>query len=84
MSKLPQFETLDELVEFWETHDFTDYIDEMEEVSLASLKAETTLLQIPLDPEQLAELERLAIRRGLTVNRLARGWIEDRLRQEVV
>jgi len=32
MDKLPQFQTLDELVAFWDDHDFTGYVDEMEEV----------------------------------------------------
>ena len=82
MSKLPQFKTLDELVEFWETHDFTDYIDEMEEVALDSLKPEPPLLQVTLDPHQLAELEQIASQRGLTPGRLAQVWIEDRLKQE--
>ncbi|MCI0398809.1 MAG: hypothetical protein L0332_26910 [Chloroflexi bacterium] len=31
MKKLPQFKTLDELVAFWDKHDFADYMDEMEE-----------------------------------------------------
>jgi len=33
MDKLPQFQTLDELVAFWDDHDFTDYVNEMEEVT---------------------------------------------------
>ncbi|GAB4422969.1 MAG: hypothetical protein Fur0044_20970 [Anaerolineae bacterium] len=33
MSKIPEFETLDEAVEFWETHDSTDYWQDMEEVT---------------------------------------------------
>ncbi|MEK7325785.1 MAG: CopG family antitoxin [Chloroflexota bacterium] len=32
MSKIPDFQTLDELVEFWEDHDFADYWDELEEI----------------------------------------------------
>ena len=32
MAKIPEFETLDEAVEFWETHDSTDYWEELEEV----------------------------------------------------
>ena len=32
MDKPSQFQTLDELVAFWDEHDFTDYVDEMEEV----------------------------------------------------
>lgn len=81
MSKLPQFDTLDELVEFWETHDFTEYLDEMEEVDLDSLPLEPTVLQIPLEAEPLAKLAQLATEQGLTPTRLVRSWIEERLKQ---
>jgi YgiT-type zinc finger domain-containing protein len=33
MAKIPDFETLDQVVEFWETHDTADYWEEMEEVT---------------------------------------------------
>ena len=33
MAKLPEFETVDEEVKFWETHDSADYWDDMEEVN---------------------------------------------------
>jgi hypothetical protein len=33
MDKPPQFQILDELVAFWDEHDFADYMDEMEEVA---------------------------------------------------
>ncbi len=33
MAKIPDFKTLDEAVEFWETHDSADYWEDMEEVS---------------------------------------------------
>jgi YgiT-type zinc finger domain-containing protein len=32
MAKIPDFQTLDEAVEFWESHDSTDYWEDMEEV----------------------------------------------------
>ena len=32
MEKIPDFKALDEAVEFWESHDSTDYLDDMEEV----------------------------------------------------
>jgi YgiT-type zinc finger domain-containing protein len=32
MAKIPDFETLDEAVEFWESHDSSDYWEDMEEV----------------------------------------------------
>jgi hypothetical protein len=60
MSKLPQFDMLDELVEFWETHDFTDHWDEMEEIDLDSLPSEPVALRITLDPKPLAKLTQMA------------------------
>jgi hypothetical protein len=33
MAKIPDFETLDEAVEFWESHDTADYWEELEEVA---------------------------------------------------
>jgi YgiT-type zinc finger domain-containing protein len=33
MPKIPDFETLDEAVEFWESHDSADYAADMEEVT---------------------------------------------------
>ncbi len=33
MAKIPDFKTLDEAVEFWETHDSADYWEDMEEVT---------------------------------------------------
>jgi hypothetical protein len=83
MNKLPHFETLDELVEFWETHDFTDYIDEMEEVDFDTLSAERATLRITLAPEPLAKLAKMADQRGLTPNTLVQTWIEERLKREV-
>jgi len=32
MTKIPEFETLDAAVDFWESHDSSDYWDELEEV----------------------------------------------------
>lgn len=34
MARIPDFKTLDEAVEFWETHDSTDYLDDMEAVEI--------------------------------------------------
>jgi YgiT-type zinc finger domain-containing protein len=33
MDKIPDFETLDEVVRFWESHDSADYWEELEEVT---------------------------------------------------
>jgi hypothetical protein len=81
MSKLPQFETLDELVGFWETHDLTDYLGEMEAVDFDSLPTEPTILHIPLEAEPLAKLTQIAAEQGIAPTRLVRSWIEERLKE---
>ncbi|MGQ9627387.1 MAG: CopG family antitoxin [Anaerolineae bacterium] len=85
MVKLPSFKTLDELVAFWETHDFTDYIDEMEEVApeIGLPQRSHGTLRIQLDSTLLQRLQEIASERGLDPDALARLWLEERLAQEV-
>lgn len=84
MAKLPRSQTLDELVAFWDTHDFADYMDEKEEADL-----ETGLpgrrqesLRIRLDKSLMQRLREIATERGLSSGGLARLWLEERLLQE--
>ncbi len=41
--KIPQTDSTRELAEFWDTHDLTDFEDELEEVHEPALKGITTL-----------------------------------------
>jgi hypothetical protein len=34
MAKIPKFKTLEEAAEFWDTHDFEDYVDDTEPVTI--------------------------------------------------
>ena len=84
MDKLPQFQTLDELVAFWDDHDFTDYVDEMEEVAEEGMPGqEQPTLQIALDRHVWERLSDLADQRGISSDQLARQWLEERVIQEV-
>ncbi len=33
-SRIPEFQSLEEEAEFWDTHDFTDYLDELRPVQV--------------------------------------------------
>jgi len=84
MGKLPQFQTLDELVAFWDCHDFTDYVDEMTEVDEEGLPGQRRLmLQFALDRRVWERLNELANRRGIPSDLLARQWLEERLAYEM-
>jgi hypothetical protein len=83
MDKLPQFQTLDELVAFWDDHDFTDYVDEMEEVGEEGLPGQKQpALRVVLDWYIWERLNQLAGQRGLSLDQLARQWLEERIAHE--
>ncbi len=81
---LPQFQTLDELVVFWDNHDFTDYIDQMEEVTETGLPGRRQpALRVALDRRVWERLNKLAYRRGVSSGLLARQWLEERVAHEM-
>jgi hypothetical protein len=81
MSKLPRFDSIDELARFWDTHDLTEFEDELEEVEEPVFKARAgTAVKIWLTPKQAAALRRRAKSAGIAQADLARDWITEKLR----
>lgn len=83
VTKIPKFKTYAEEAEFWDTHDVTDYLDEMKFVDVEFLprqkKEETVTIRI--EPKLKSRLERLARSYGINLSSLARMWIIEKLRQ---
>jgi hypothetical protein len=50
MTRIPKFKTLDEAAEFWESHDFEDYVDDTEPalITVKMARRKKTLM-VPLD-----------------------------------
>ncbi|MFN0199242.1 MAG: hypothetical protein ACKVT0_21030, partial [Planctomycetaceae bacterium] len=42
--KLPQSDSIQELAQFWDTHDLTDFENDLEEVTEAVFERETTVM----------------------------------------
>ncbi len=78
--KSPDFETLEQFAEFVETQDMTDYLDDLERISISRPKMERIGLGIP--GEILKEIKGLADQRGTHYQTLIRRWIYERLAQE--
>lgn len=83
VTKIPKFKTYAEEAKFWDTHDVTDYLDEMKFVDIEFLprqkKEETVTIRI--EPKLKNRLERLARSYGINLSSLARMWIIEKLRQ---
>ena len=68
-TNIPQTDSIQELADFWDTHDLTDFEDELEEVNEPVFD---TLVSIELAPEEFEVIERLAKSRGISPENLIR------------
>jgi predicted DNA binding CopG/RHH family protein len=80
-SRIPDFQTREEEAEFWDTHDFTEFLDETWPVTLRVRRPLSEGLTVRLDRQDREEIERRATAQGIGPSTLVRMWIKDRLRQ---
>jgi len=77
---IPEFETLEEIAEFWNTHSTADYDDLTQEVHFeVALHAQKELSSILLVPELGQTLTALAEARNVSVETLVNVWLTERV-----
>jgi len=78
LSSISQAQSVEEMAEFWDTHDATDFDAQTHEVSMEfDLRSRRHYLAI--DPEVLTRLREAASARGLSTESLANLWLQERL-----
>jgi hypothetical protein len=81
-SRIPRFTSREEEAAWWDTHDFTDYLDELKPVRVRFAKNLSQGLTVRLDPDTMRALREQAKRRGIGPTTLIRMWVMERLRAE--
>ena len=76
--KIPQTDSIEELARFWDTHDLTDFEDELEEVTEPVFER-TTLVQVHLQPQEIEAVKSMAVTKGIGSEELIREWILERI-----
>lgn len=76
---LPEFETLDEMVEFFDTQDLGDYIDQMPEVEF-EVDIKRRVYTITLDSDLAEKLTEIARSRQVSSEDLVNTWVREKLR----
>ncbi len=80
-NKIPQFKNYEEEANFWDTHEFTEFEDETEDVDIVfelnKPRDETLIVRLQKDFKE--KLEKVARSKGLNVSTLARMWLLERL-----
>lgn len=79
---IPEFHNREEEAEFWDTHDVTDYLDELRPVRVSFTPNPSAGITVQLDPADREAIGRIAAERGVGPSTLVRMWIKERLRAE--
>jgi hypothetical protein len=77
-SKLPKIDSIQKLAEFWDTHDLTDFEDELQEVS-EPVFVRGSEIKVPLESRDIAAVERLARSKGVSPEQLVQSWVRQRI-----
>jgi len=77
-AKLPGTDSIRELAEFWDTHDVTDFEDELEEVK-EPVFVRGSAIKVPLKSGEAKTVERLAKASGVSSGQLVRQWVLQNL-----
>jgi len=79
--KIPDFKSLEEAAEFWDTHSFAEYIRDTEPVEIeVSLARRRIMLEIDSDLSE--KLKKIAQKRKKSYDKLLGSWIREKIIQE--
>jgi len=77
-SKLPEFKSLQDIADFWDTHEFTEVAHEFTPVNDVTIKLDKKTY-LPITLAMYEKLEKVAASRGLSVDALIKQWVEEKL-----
>jgi hypothetical protein len=82
VTRIPEFKSRAEAAEFWDTHDITDYRDELEHVDSPPATSVAHIVSFELDIETLTGLVEIGKQRGVEPLTLAAQWLAERVAVE--
>ena len=78
VQKIPQTDSIQELAHFWDSHDLTEFEEQLEEVAEPIFERETAI-QIRLQPQQIEAVKEVARMRGINYVDLIQQWILEKV-----
>ena len=80
--KLPNTDSIQELAEFWDTHDLTNFEHALEEArDPVFVHSKGASLSVDLPRREIQRVKRIAKSKGINENTMLREWILERLHQ---
>jgi hypothetical protein len=76
--ELPGTDSIQELAKFWNTHDLTDFADQLKEVT-TPVFVRSTPIQLKLPTDQAKLVREMAQAKGISQEELIRQWVSQKL-----
>ena len=76
--QLPQTDSIQELAQFWDTHDVTDFENDLEEVT-EPIFVPRIAIRLDLESKEAEAVRRLAEAKGIADAELIRGWVREKI-----
>lgn len=76
--QIPQTDSIVELAHFWDTHDLTDFEDQLEELREPVFEREAIVI-IHLHPDEALAVKKMAASKGIADTDLIYQWVRERL-----
>ncbi len=78
----PNTDSIEELAKFWDSHDLTDFEEDLEETGEpVFVRARGTPLSIELQPREARQLSRIARSQGVKESTVLRQWVVEKLHE---
>lgn len=75
---LPKTDSIEELAQFWDTRDLTDFEDELEEVT-EPVFAPRTGINLNLESSEAEAVRKIAEAKGIDDAELIRVWVREKI-----
>ena len=79
ISKASSYE---EIGEFWDTHDFTDYLDDSQIVDFNTSDIRSSKIYFHVETDMAKKIRDIAKRKGVSGTTLLNSWVREKLSEE--
>jgi predicted DNA binding CopG/RHH family protein len=79
IERIPQTDSIEELAQFWDTHDLTDFEEELEEVT-EPIFVQEAVVKIRLQTQEVEAVKKVANSLGIDYTDLIREWVLEKVR----
>ena len=82
-SKIPKFSSYKEEAKFWDTHDSTEFFEELKPIKAQFPKPRMKLISMRLPAPEIDGLKRIAQQKGIGYLTLIRMWVTEKYFREL-